>query len=306
MEVLTTPPKLDDFVSLVEHQSSTPASFYNGPAVLHYQSDDCRLRISEVDLRTSSVLSRLDIEASSSHASAPTVNGDSNGTESHSERIIEEIQVWVASNKLLFWSTKQSTGASIPYPSISLHAIQSLPHPTDSEQQGLYMQMITSSPEQSEDVEDEEPESISLTVISPSSVVATPGNEEEARRLPPTQALFNALSACSNLHPDPVPGDPESIADSTLFQHGLIAPGAEGGGLPPPMPGSGGWITADNMDEYFDENGNWIGGEQQEDAQAGTELGSGAGTTRAHEDVDGDDDAEAEGENDETKWRRTS
>lgn len=170
------------------------------------------------------------------------------------------------------------------------------------------MQMITSSAEQSGDAEDEELESISLTVISPSSVVAPPGNGAEAPLIPPTQALFNALSACSNLHPDPVHEDSESIADSTLFQRGLIAPGAEGGGLPPPMPGSGGWITADNMDEYFDENGNWIGAEQQEEAQGHTELGPGAGTTRGHEDIDGDGDgdAEADGENDETKWQRTS
>lgn len=97
MEVLGEPPKLGDFVSLVEHQSSTPASFYNGPAVLHYQSDYCKLRISEVDLRSSAAISRLDAEASPSNSSARTVNGDSNATESHAERVIEGIQVWVAS-----------------------------------------------------------------------------------------------------------------------------------------------------------------------------------------------------------------
>ncbi len=70
-------------------------------------------------------------------------------------------------------------------------------------------------------------------------------------------------------------------------------------GLPPPMPGSGGWITAENAGEFFDEEGNWRG-------DGG--LGGGAGTVRTREeDADGEG-VEGEGEGDgteETKWRRT-
>ena len=72
-------------------------------------------------------------------------------------------------------------------------------------------------------------------------------------------------------------------------------------GLPPPVPGSGGWITAENMGEFFDEEGNW----------RGEGLGPGAGRVRTADEVDGeevngDGDEEEEGDGDgETKWRRT-
>ena len=66
------------------------------------------------------------------------------------------------------------------------------------------------------------------------------------------------------------------------------------------MPGSGGWITAENMDQYFDGEGNWIGGDDDEDEKnEGETLGPGAGTVRTRE--EGDEDT-----TDETKWQRTS
>lgn len=52
--------------------------------------------------------------------------------------------------------------------------------------------------------------------------------------------------------------------------------GANDGGLPPPMPGSTGWITAENVNEFFDADGNWIGGDEEEGVSG--ELGEGAGT----------------------------
>lgn len=79
--------------------------------------------------------------------------------------------------------------------------------------------------------------------------------------------------------------------------------------MPPPVPGSGGWITADNMNEYFDEDGNWIGGGEGEEGQPGEELGPGAGTIRGRDEIDGDgnEDDEVGGiDGDETKWRRMS
>jgi nucleotide-sensitive chloride channel 1A len=48
------------------------------------------------------------------------------------------------------------------------------------------------------------------------------------------------------------------------------------------MPGSSGWITAENVHEFFDEAGNWIGGEEEEEGISG-ELGEGAGTVHARE-----------------------
>jgi nucleotide-sensitive chloride channel 1A len=167
------------------------------------------------------------------------------------------------------------------------------------------MQLISSASGASE--EDEEPESISLTIIPPAgppgppqaAAGTQPPNAEETQT--PGGALFTALSNCSNLHPDPIElGEETDLQDSALFQAGMIAPGSAGGGLPPPMPGSGGWITAENMSEYFDEDGNWIGGEEGEEEQ----LGPGAGTVRSRE--EDPELGEEDGNGDDTKWQRTS
>ena len=91
------------------------------------------------------------------------------------------------------------------------------------------------------------------------------------------KAIFNAISACSELNPDP---DMEEYEEPSI--------------------GTGGWITSENMDQYVDSDGNFIGAQS---------LGSGAGTVRPR-DVDEDeqyDDADEPGEGDEdaSKWRRT-
>ena len=119
----------------------------------------------------------------------------------------------------------------------------------------------------------------------------------------PVQTLFAALSACANLHPDPAsPGSADAMDEgqdpsSYLYQSGDVAGGAMTG-LPPPMPGSGGWITAENMEDYFDEEGNWRRGE----------LGAGAGVVRArqeHEEAGGDVGSGDGEDEDEAKRRRT-
>lgn len=212
--------------------------------------------------------------------------------------------IWLTLNSKLFvYSNAASAGVSIPYPSISLHAIQTLPAPAAIEQQGVYMQLMT-SPEESMG-EDVEPESLSVTIVPTASAAPAVGSEldpaEDKPEQTPVQAMFNALSNCSNLHPDPVdPGDEED--GSRLFSAGLAFPGATDGGLPPAMPGSGGWITAENMHEFMDENGNWIEeeGEGEEDTGENEPLGTGAGNVRPRDDTGTGEDG------DETKWRRTS
>lgn len=96
MEIIREAPRIDDFVPLAEHQSTTPASFYTGPTVLHYQNENCKLRITDYDLRTSEALSGLVGENASSSSTAG-VNGNANGTEPYLERVFDSIQVWVAS-----------------------------------------------------------------------------------------------------------------------------------------------------------------------------------------------------------------
>ena len=170
------------------------------------------------------------------------------------------------------------------------------------------MQLISPSPDPVAGQDDEGEDSISLTIIPqndappPPTTVDPDSTSDDHSPQPPTVALFTALSNCSNLHPDPVNDDQKAtgVQDSVLFEAGMIAPGDSRGGLPPPMPGSGGWITAENMGEYFDGEGNWIAENQsgREDA-----LGVGAGFVRPRED-DEDEAAHENGTNND-KWRRT-
>ncbi|KAI1615296.1 regulator of volume decrease after cellular swelling-domain-containing protein [Exophiala viscosa] len=308
MEVLREPPKTTSFVSLAEHQSRTPASFYEGPPVLHYYSDRSKLIILESEIDSAAAFAPLLEKATSqSQVNGSETNGDS---EAHRKgKVVEDIDVWVTSDKLFLFSDAASAGIAIPYPSISLHAIQSLPQPSIGEQQGLYMQLITSTDAPQD--EDIEPESISVTIIPTASAPPETANEndpaEDKPEQTPVQAMFTALSNCSNLHPDPIdPGDEEDGGASRLFQSGLAFPGASDGGLPPAMPGSGGWITAENMHEFVDENGNFIDNEEEEEGgqDESENLGPGAGTVRPredeHEDGNGGDLSE------DTKWQRTS
>jgi chloride channel, nucleotide-sensitive, 1A len=170
------------------------------------------------------------------------------------------------------------------------------------------MQLISPLPEAGAGDEDEEPDSISLTIIPQNDAPPPPTTTDPESRTedhtpqPPTVAMFTALSDCSNLHPDPI--DDELAADlqsSTLYQAGMISAGNGDGGLPPPVPGSGGWITAENMGEYFDEEGNWIGGDEEGEEEA---LGPGAGSVRPRE-GDEEEGVHENGANEEAKWRRT-
>lgn len=313
MEVLHEAPKVSSFVPLAEHQSTTPASFYSGPPILHYYSDRSKLIILDREAQNTPALAPLlQHAASSQQNNEGQINGHS--AESNERKTIEEVDVFVTSDKLFLYSNAAAVGVAIPYPSISLHAIQTLPSPaSEVSGQGVYMQLI--SPTAENNSEDAEPESISITVIptasapprtatedEPSHPVETEDQPEET----PVQALFNALSNCSNLHPDPINEDDEDEGGSRLMRAGLAVPGDDSGGLPPPMPGSGGWITAENMHEFVDEDGNWIedqddGDEMDDDeAESAAEpLGPGAGTVRSRQ-------GGADGEDDESKWQRTS
>ena len=208
---------------------------------------------------------------------------------------------------------ERSIGVSIPYPNISVHAIQRVPDPsTQQECQALFLQ-VTASDGFDEDAAEE---TLSLSLIPSANQQQQQQQQQQqatgdpaadavpSDRRPgpqtPISALFEAVSACSSLHPDPA-SPSSSAADlcedpPTDDQDGALWQTAPAEGLPPPMPGSGGWITAENVGEYFDEAGNW----------RGQGLGPGAGMVRLREeepaDVNGDG---AAGTTEETKWRRT-
>jgi len=114
-----------------------------------------------------------------------------------------------------------------------------------------------------------------------------PGNDHEVNGTngdttsDPVMAIFQAISACSDLHPDP------NMSDD----------GEE------PELGTSGWITADNMSDFIDEDGNFIGGHA---------MGPGAGTVHPREEnQEGTQDedpihrSDSEQGDDLTKRRRT-
>ncbi|KAJ5980893.1 hypothetical protein N7481_008191 [Penicillium waksmanii] len=307
MEVLRTAPDTSSFVPIAEHQSRTPASFHDGPTVLHYHSQSCKVVILERDLVATPALNALRGENAT--------NGSTVTEEEEKEVAIDNVETWVTSDKFLLFSSSASTGVSIPYPSISLHAIQRLrvPGASDDEVQGLYMQIATPSAPSGED---DEEECITMTVVLPSDATTSTASDElsDEPEESPIQTLYNAVSACSNLHPDPVePGDEDDEegakfftadgAEPSFFQLGEGMTGSENGGLPPPVDGSSGWITAENMDQFFDEEGNWIAGGEPPSLP----LGPGAGNvhSRENEDEDGEQDGKEGADDDETKWRRT-
>ncbi|RAL12742.1 Voldacs domain-containing protein [Aspergillus homomorphus CBS 101889] len=335
MEPLTTAPDTTTFTPLAEHQSRTPSSFHSGPAILHYHSTNCKLVVLERDLHAHATLRALQPNTSTNgeHALAPTSTTSAETASTPEKEVtVAGISVWVTSDKFLLYSPTATAGLQISYPSISLHAIQRLRLPEEGpegdEHQGLYMQIATPSAGGFSADEDDEEACTIMTLVPPAqqqqqqaSAAADDnaeksegaGEEHELETQTPTQALYAAVSACSNLHPDPVePGeegedDDDEMGDggdSALLQSGLIAMGNGEGGLPPPVDGSSGWITAENMHEFFDEDGNWIGGGQEPTLS----LGPGAGTVRQREDgEDGQEDENVDGgdESEETKWRRT-
>ena len=95
--------------------------------------------------------------------------------------------------------------------------------------------------------------------------------------------IFDAMNKCADLHPDPNGSDVEDEED-------LTAPGATG------------WITAENMDQFVDEDGNFRA------PVLGEELGPGAGTVRQREE-DGEEEGEemngVNGDGHATKYHRT-
>jgi chloride channel, nucleotide-sensitive, 1A len=112
----------------------------------------------------------------------------------------------------------------------------------------------------------------STSSVGESGVNGTSATDGETSS--PIQDLFSAVSACADLHPDPA--TPEE--------------GGEDGGMDMTAPGAGGWITSENMHEFIDEDGNFIGGS----------LPAVAGAVRGRDDDDAD---EADGA--ESKWQRT-
>ncbi|KAH6691345.1 regulator of volume decrease after cellular swelling-domain-containing protein [Plectosphaerella plurivora] len=268
-------PELGEFIPLEEYQSTTPASFSGGKPVLHAHAQGAKVWISKDQVSQLPIFSG---EPAPSAAVAP-------GPEIETADLVERtVDIFVNSENFTVFSTEASTGISIPYPAISIHAVKQLGTSSDGVRlQAIWMQLEPSDSAQ----DDDEPASIDLTII-PAHAGGTQAD---------IQTLFDAISACSDLHPDKEDDDEDDDEyDRIVFEGDLetvdgftgVMRGREDGGMPPPFPGSSGWITAENMHEYFDADGNWIGdsAEDEEEGVSG-ELGEGAGRIRTRDEVNG-------------------
>ncbi|PBP24968.1 benzoylformate decarboxylase [Diplocarpon rosae] len=290
------PPAADSFTSLEQHQTQTPSTFYNAKPVLHYTKSG---------IRVVAALNRL----SGLPILGPGANGESQSTTAgltealDGNQTVQLVDIWISSENLTLFNQATQRGMSIPYPAISLHAIQRIDDPAEAsyEVPALYMQLDLSDHNGVSDEEFEDPVELSL-------IPGTSSGETEGDTI---KKLFEAVSHCSNLHPDPtVEGDEDEDEDDRIIFEGSVGyegisglpgvqAGAGDGGLPPPFPGSGGWITAENVGDYFDEDGNWI-------RDGETSLGEGAGRTRTRGEMN---EAELNGngnhDTDESKRPRT-
>lgn len=130
-----------------------------------------------------------------------------------------------------------------------------------------------------------------------------------------TDRLFAALTDCANLHPDPTSDSGSEAREPAIAYEGdghfsAMNGHSSGLDLPPPVPGSGGWITAENVGDFYDEDGNprnpnSVFGYASGISRPAETLGSGAGNVRARDEDDDVIDEDVKLNGDETKWRRT-
>ncbi|OAA47327.1 benzoylformate decarboxylase [Beauveria brongniartii RCEF 3172] len=297
---IRTPPSLADFLPLAEYQSQTPESFVDGKPVLHLHIVGAAASAPKEQVAGGALAV---FPANSPVAAAADAE----------ELVEQQVDVYVTSEYVYtlpapltlcpppppialanmssltrtftIFSPAAEAGVSIPYPSISIHAIKQLP----SSSHAVWMQLELSDGGSSDD---DNSRLIELTIVPPAA-----SDTDTASK------LYEAIATCSNLHPDPAGAaaddDDNDYQDRIVFEGSAerhealegfqgVLRGAADGGLPPPMPGSGGWITAENVSEYFDDEGNWIGpgAEVGGEEEGAAELGEGAGRTRARDEIE--------------------
>ena len=168
-----------------------------------------------------------------------------------------------------------------------------LPDSSEHEVSGLFTQLILreSSQDSSQASAEEVPICIEMTIVPPSTEV-NPENTMNGSTLPdnseePVKILYESVSTCTALHPDPADEDEDEDQDN--------------------LPGAGGWITADNAENYFDEDGQFVGfGENGANGQVAGSIRT--REDQSHEENGGNEEnsgtAHSDDEQQETKWRR--
>ncbi|KAF3920998.1 hypothetical protein ABW20_dc0107290 [Dactylellina cionopaga] len=322
LTLITSPPDLTSLPTLADHQASTPATF--SQEVLHFHTDGAKLTFSSdqkfllpewfPDVATNDVSVDIKEDETSKAKGGDAEDDDWEDEEAIVEDVhVENITVIVTTKHFILYSPSHSAGYQIPYPSISLHAITSTP--TTS---GIYMQINTHSTS----FDDHDYSSLEITIYPPQTTLTT--SAEGGNVTSSTKEIFEALTQCSDLHPDSKPGffgggeddegDGEDGGGVIYFDHAATggATGAGGitflggadevGGIPALAPG--GWITAENVDSI-----QWtIDGQSGVGDPNEANLGPGAGSIRRRDEGDEDggvnlDTTESNGA--EPKWRRT-
>lgn len=284
-------PDVQDYDDIAVHRSQTPQSFYSEKSILYHQSFSASLSIPVADLNSTPLLTSF---ANSSEPNGSRTAGDDSTdsplVDQQQEVTISNVAIWVTSEHLKLYIPSHHAGVTIQYPAISVIAAQLSPP-------SVYLQILKALGS----YDDHDPEStLSLTLIPAASTnVEAPSSPQSDALSSPTQLLYTALTECSNLHPDPDESNSENEGPNIMYEEGDQAL-SSGMALPPPIPGGGGWITAENLNDFFDEDGNF---RSRADAN-GEALGPGAGAVRAREE-DGEEDGEAHLNGDATKWQRT-
>ena len=106
MDVLRTAPSRSEFTLLSEHQSQTPPSFYDGPAILYHQSSGCTFKASARDLAAAAAFEGL-VSSVEKKSNGP-VNGHLSeeipvGGEHEDESLdveIPNLDIWVTSKSV--------------------------------------------------------------------------------------------------------------------------------------------------------------------------------------------------------------
>ncbi|KAL9085596.1 MAG: hypothetical protein Q9165_007496 [Trypethelium subeluteriae] len=323
VNIIQSAPALENFTPLAEHQEQTPDTFFGGKPILHFHSTNAQLLIEKDALEANEAFSGLyNAQHEPTRAGAP-VNGDTAADTTRTQITVPDIDLWVTSESVfvshlrsssirirsstmnlanvfqrnfILYSPTTHHGLTLPYPTISLHALQHLTPPStipgSPAVPALYIQLFLTSPAVSDDIETLEFSLVPTPNTSSSPPQSTDALPQDGATYPTTSSaeqLYAAVSACAELHPDPrTPGEEEEDERQDGDQSRI--------------PGAGGWITSENMADFMDEEGNFVG--------FGGGLGPGAGTVRGRDDADigeaeGAADLDGGGDGEEAKWRRS-
>lgn len=127
-----------------------------------------------------------------------------------------------------------TTGYSIAYPAISLHAIC---RDTESFPEACIFCQLDSGSDDMDEEDLETPEGVAAAAAAGAvgaTTVAAIAKASEIRLVPANpaglEALFEAMSACAQLHPDEMDEDDENGGGSMSGLFGLLSGGGAGGG----------------------------------------------------------------------------